>query len=83
MRESPALPPSVAPLSAESRARVRASVTAFVRQLRLQGMPPEAVIVQVKEAAHEALPAPMPGTDSRAVIEDVVRWSIAAYYDGN
>ena len=83
VRGAPKLPDSVAPLSQASRAQVRASVTAFVRQLRLRGTPPEGMLVQVKDAAREALPAPMHGFEARAVIEDVVRWSIAAYYDGN
>ena len=77
-----ALAGPLSPLSGAARAQIRASVTAFVRQLRMRGTPPEGMLVQVKGAAREALPAPMVGPEARAVIEDVVRWSIAAYYDG-
>jgi hypothetical protein len=81
-RPTDALAGPASPLSGAARAQIRASVTALVRQLRRRGMPPEGMLVQVKSAAREALPAPMVGLEARAVIEDVVRWSIAAYYDG-
>jgi len=60
------------------RALVRASATAYARRLRDEGLPPERMLVLVKVAAGH------PGTlgfGARELTNDVVRWSIEAYFD--
>lgn len=60
------------------RALVRASATAYVRQLRAEGVTPERMLVLVKAAT--AAPGPT-GFGSQELTNDVVRWSIEAYFD--
>ena len=62
------------------RAELRASVTAYVRQLKADGMPSERMLVQVKSAVHDATPPELDPYEARELMEDVVRWSIEAYY---
>jgi hypothetical protein len=62
------------------RAELRASVTAYARHLRADGLPCERVVVLVKTAVREATPPELDALDARALMEDVVRWSIEAYY---
>jgi hypothetical protein len=61
------------------RALVRASATAYARRLREQGTTPERMLVLVKTAAgHPG----SPGFGVRELTNDVVRWSIEAYFEG-
>jgi hypothetical protein len=62
------------------RAELRAAVTAYVRHLRREGEPPQRMLVLVKDAVGDSLPTQLDQTDRRALLADVVRWSIAAYY---
>ncbi|GLC25123.1 hypothetical protein rosag_16360 [Roseisolibacter agri] len=62
------------------RAQLRASVTAYARHLRADGEPPQRMLVLVKSAMREATPPELDPYDARALMEDVVRWSIEAYY---
>jgi hypothetical protein len=62
------------------RAQLRASVTAYVHSLRAEQLPPQQVLVQVKSAVREATPPELDVVDARELMEDVVRWSIEAYY---
>jgi hypothetical protein len=62
------------------RAELRASVTAYARHLRTDGVPPERMLVLVKSAVREATPAELDAVEARDLMEDVVRWSIDAYY---
>ena len=60
------------------RALVRASATAYARRLRDEGLTPECMLVLVKAAAGH------PGTlgfGARELTNDVVRWSIEAYFN--
>ena len=66
--------------AAAARVEARAAVTAYVGRLRAQGVPPQGVVVALKAAARDALPPDLETLDQRTLIEDVVRWSIAAYY---
>ena len=60
------------------RARVQASATAYARRLRDEGLTPERMLVLVKVAAgHPGAP----GLGTRELTNDVVRWSIDAYFD--
>lgn len=60
------------------KAVVRASATAYARRLRADGTTPERMLVLVKGAAgHRGIP----GFGTRELTEDVVRWSIEAYFD--
>ena len=63
------------------RAELRPSVIAFVRRLRDDGVPPEAMLVEVKAVLRDALPAELEPRDAQALVDDAVRWSIDAYYD--
>ena len=60
------------------RALVRAAATTYARQLRAQGTTPERMLVLVKAAAaHQG----SPGFGAQELTNDIVRWSIEAYYD--
>lgn len=60
------------------RALVRRSAAAYVRQLRSEGVTPERMLVLVK--AVTATPRPT-GFGGQELMDDVVRWSIEAYFD--
>jgi hypothetical protein len=65
-------------------AQLRAVTTRYVRGLRAGGARPEQMLVRVKELLNEAMTSdgwrdPAAAT---ALTAEVVRWSIAAYYDG-
>ena len=60
------------------RVLVRASATAYVRRLREQGVTPERMLVLVKSAAG---PSGSNGFGARELTNDVVHWSIEAYFD--
>jgi hypothetical protein len=60
------------------RALARASATAYARQLRADGTPPERMLVLVKLAAGQPR---LQGFGARELTNDLVRWSIEAYYD--
>jgi hypothetical protein len=60
------------------RAMVRAAATVYARQLRAQGLPPERMLVLVKQAtSHQGIP----GFGAQELTNDIVRWSIEAYFD--
>lgn len=60
------------------RALVRAAATAYARRLRDDGVTPERMLVLVKTAAatHGS-----PRLSDRELTNDIVRWSIEAYFD--
>ena len=60
------------------RAELNASVTRYAHLLRALGEPPERALVVIKVAFSEA--APHQDDDNRAVLEDIVRWAVDAYY---
>lgn len=62
------------------RLALRDSVTAYVRRLHDEQVPPERMLVLVKEAVREATPAGTDVLEGRELMESVVRWSIEAYY---
>ena len=62
------------------RAQLRASVTAYVRHLKSDGLPPERMLVLVKTTVREGLPEDLDVYEARELMEDVVRWSVEAYY---
>ncbi|WP_284351220.1 hypothetical protein [Roseisolibacter agri] len=62
------------------RAELRASVTALVQHLHDDGEPPQRMLVLVKSTVAAALPPECDPSERRALMEDVVRWSIDAYY---
>jgi hypothetical protein len=62
------------------RAQLRASVTAYVHHLRAEELPSERVLVLVKSTVREAAPPELDVVEARDLMEDVVRWSIEAYY---
>lgn len=60
------------------RALVRASATAYARRLRTEGTTPERMVVLVKAAAtHHGVPE----FSVQELTNDIVRWSIEAYFD--
>jgi hypothetical protein len=63
------------------RAQLRASVTAYVCHLRGDGVPAERMLVLVKSAVREATPPELDVWEACELMEDVVRWSVEAYYD--
>ena len=66
-------------VSRELREQLRHIVTSYVSILRLEGTPPERVIVQVKTAV-EACDLSLDAKRRRQVMEEVVRWAVDAYY---
>jgi hypothetical protein len=64
------------------RAQLRASLTGYVRRLAAEGLPAERMLVLVKRAVRDALPSQADPDQARLLLEDVVRWSIEAYFDG-
>ena len=65
------------------RAQLRASVSEYVRRLRDDGLPPEQALVQLKETVYAAGTLYPSSADSRDLIEQIVRWAVAAYYDSD
>ena len=60
------------------RAVVRASATAYARRLRSEGETPERMLVLVKTAIGNHR---IPGFGAQELTNDVIRWSIEAYFD--
>jgi hypothetical protein len=81
---------SAEPLAAESgrlvrasqslREQLRASVGAYARRLRTDGVPSERMLVLVKSAVRDATPRELDAIEARELMDEVVRWSIEAYY---
>jgi hypothetical protein len=61
-------------------ADLRACVAAYVGGLRGDGLPAERVVVLVKGTVREATPETLDVGEARDLMEDVVRWTIEAYY---
>jgi hypothetical protein len=68
------------PASLAFRAQLRASVTAYVRRLRAERVPPQRMLVLVKSVVREGAPTELEAIDARDLMSAVVRWSIEAYY---
>jgi seryl-tRNA synthetase len=65
----------------EDREALHREVTEFVRRLKAAGMPPQSVLVTVKSlVADVALAQDPPLYDSVPLTDEVVRWSLDAYY---
>ena len=67
-------------LRPEIVAELRAALTAHVRALRDATVPAERVVVIVKEIVRESIPPSAELAVARALLEEVVRWSIEIYY---
>ena len=65
------------------QAQLRASVTAYVRRLRNDGVPPEQTLVDVKAVVREATPPELAIIESRELMAEVVRWSIETYFESH
>ena len=66
--------------NAAERDAARSAVCSFVVQLREHGVPPERMLVDVKGVAREASVGVLDPTSTRALVDDVVRWSVEAFY---
>jgi hypothetical protein len=64
------------------REELHASVAAYVRSLRADGLAAERVVVLVKGVVRESTPGELDIGDARDLMEDVVRWAIEVYYTG-
>lgn len=60
------------------RSELGACVARYALLLRAMGEPPERTLVMIKTAFNEA--APHQNDDNRAVLEDIVKWVVNAYY---
>ena len=67
--------------SAGLRAELRAYVTTYSRELRAAGVPPESMLVRVKSAVLGAAPPELGQVGVRELLDDVVKWSIKAFFD--
>lgn len=64
------------------QAELRGAMGDYVRRLRADGVPPQSMLVLVKEALRESTPAGLAALEAReALTAEVVRWSVEAYYD--
>jgi hypothetical protein len=63
------------------RAQLQASVTAYARDLRADGVPCEQVLVLVKTTVRESTGPELHPAEASELMEDLVRWSIEAYYE--
>jgi len=66
-------------VSRELREQLRHVVTSYVSILRLDGTPPERVILQVKTAV-ESCNLSLDARRQRHLMDEVVRWAVDAYY---
>jgi hypothetical protein len=62
------------------RAELRTAVVTYVSGLQKAGVQSEQVLVRLKGLIHRALPNDLTLTQARFLTEDIVRWSIDAYY---
>ena len=69
-----------APDGPTARREAREAVTEFAARLRADGEPPERVLVVIKAAVRDATPGVLDAMQLHALTDDVVRWSIEAYY---
>jgi hypothetical protein len=60
--------------------RLRSAVVAYTRAMHRSGLPPERVVVLVKQLLREAGSGVEPA-DRRALAERATRWCIAAYFE--
>jgi hypothetical protein len=67
-----------APARDEARLALSASVARYTTLLRAMGEPPERTLVSIKTAFSEA--APSQDEDHLAALEDIVKWTVEAYY---
>jgi hypothetical protein len=67
-------------LGTAERDAAHSAVTAFVVQLRESGVPPQRMLVDVKNVAREASTGLLDTSAAGALVEDVVRWSVEAFY---
>jgi hypothetical protein len=69
-----------------ARDQLRAAVIEYVAEMKSRGWPPERVLVNVKELAHEAglrqgyLAIDDDGDPSSQLLTDIVAWCIEQYY---
>jgi hypothetical protein len=77
--DQPHPPPALSKRVAAARDALRRSVVAYVQSLRVEGASPVDTILRVKSAIEPQLK--LPSYERRACVEDVVRWTVEAYYD--
>jgi hypothetical protein len=79
LADRPHPPPGLSTRVAAAREALRRSVVASVQSLRVEGVSPVDTILRVKSAIEPQLK--LPSYERRACVEDVVRWTVEAYYD--
>jgi hypothetical protein len=62
--------------------RLERALRRYVVRLRAHGVPPEAVLEQVKRTVQDVLPSRTPEWSAYLLTEAVVEWSIDAYDSG-
>jgi hypothetical protein len=63
-----------------ARHELEETTSRFARLLKLLDTPPERAVTLLKEAVTEHVP--LHGREGRAIMEDVVRWGVRAFYEG-
>ena len=63
-----------------SRQDLEAATSQFARLLKALDTPPERALTLLKEAVAESVP--QHNQEGRAIMEDVVRWGVRAFYEG-
>ena len=79
MSHSVQLPPASTSELAGARETLRNAVMAYVRLLRHTGVSPAQTILRVKGAVEPQLT--LPTYERRECVDDIVRWTVKAYYD--
>lgn len=77
--DRPHPPPALSKRVAVAREVLRRSVVAYVHSLRVEGASPVDTILRVKSAVEPQLK--LPSWERRACVDDVVRWTVEAYYN--
>ena len=63
-----------------ARDELEATTSQFTRLLKLLDTPPERALTMLKAAVTERVPLHTP--EGCAIMEDIVRWGVQAFYDG-
>lgn len=79
LADRPHPPPALSKRVAAAREALRLSVVAYVQSLRVEGASPVDTILRVKSAVEPQLR--LPSYERRACVDDVVRWTVEAYYE--
>ncbi len=62
------------------RSELRSAVVAYARALHERDVPPQKMLVMVKDAAQVPTPVTLATSDAKDIVADIVEWAIGGYY---